>query len=42
MSFRITGLPPEPFAPLFAMSDSELAERGAVRQIADVRHPGYP
>jgi len=42
MSFRITGLPVEPFAPLFAMSDAELAGRGAVRRIADARKPGYP
>ena len=42
MSFRITGLPAEQFAPLFAMSDDQLAERGAVRRIADAREPGYP
>jgi hypothetical protein len=42
MSFRITGLPAETFRPLFAMSEAELAERGAVRQIADARQPGYP
>ena len=42
MSFRITGLPAEHFAPLFAMTDAELAKRGAVRQIADTRDPGYP
>lgn len=42
MSFRITGLPAEEFAPLFAMNDAELAERGAVRRIADEREPGYP
>jgi uncharacterized protein DUF1203 len=42
MSFRITGLPAEPFAQLFAMSDTELAERGAVRRVADARTPGYP
>jgi len=42
MSFRITGLPAEEFAPLFAMSDAELAARGAVRRIADAREPGYP
>jgi Protein of unknown function (DUF1203) len=42
MSFRITGLPAENFAPLFAMDDAELAERGAVRRIADGREPGYP
>jgi hypothetical protein len=42
MSFRITGLPAEEFAPLFGLSDAELARRGAVRQIADDRRPGYP
>ena len=42
MSFRITGLPAEQFAHLFALSDEELAERGAVRRIADDRTPGYP
>lgn len=42
MSFRITGLPAEPFAPLFALSDAELAAHGAVRRIADERQPGYP
>jgi hypothetical protein len=42
MSFRITGLPAEPFTPLFAMSDSELAERGAVRRIAEGDMVGRP
>lgn len=42
MSFRITGLPAERFAPLFALSDAELAAQGAVRRIADGRVPGYP
>ncbi len=42
MSFRITGLPAETFVPLFDLSDEALAARGAVRQIADGRHPGYP
>jgi len=42
MSFRITGLPAERFAPLFALSDDELAARGAVRRVADDRTPGYP
>ena len=42
MGFRITGLPDEKFAPLFDLSDAELADRGAVRQIADARQPGYP
>ena len=41
MSFRITGLAPEPFQHLFALSDAELAARGAVRRIAD-RNPGFP
>jgi hypothetical protein len=41
MSFRISGLPAEPFAPLFALPDVELAEL-AVRRIADARQPGYP
>ena len=42
MSFRIRGLPAEQFAHLFALSDTELAAHGAVRQIADARDPGYP
>lgn len=40
MSFRIKGLQAEQFEHLFAMSDEELAGRGAVRRIAD--GPGYP
>jgi hypothetical protein len=35
MSFRITGLPAENFAHLFALSDDELAAQGAVRRIAE-------
>jgi hypothetical protein len=42
MSFRITGLPAETFARLFALSDEELAAQGAVRRIADDRVPGAP
>ena len=42
MSFRITGLPAEDFAHLFALSDEELVARGAVRRSADARTPGYP
>ena len=42
MSFRIKGLPPEPFSDLFALSDEALAARGIVRRIADGRSPGYP
>jgi hypothetical protein len=39
MSFRIVGLPPEPFADLFALSDQELKVRGAVRKNADSNYP---
>jgi hypothetical protein len=39
MHFRIQGLPAEQFAPLFALSDEELAKRGAVRRIADGPRP---
>jgi hypothetical protein len=41
MDFRICGLPYEPFAPLFEMSESELHEHGSVRRVA---YPGstYP
>jgi Protein of unknown function (DUF1203) len=39
MHFRIQGLPAATFAPLFALSDDELAQQGAVRQIADGPRP---
>jgi hypothetical protein len=39
MHFRIRGLPAETFAPLFALSDEALKERGAVRRIADGQRP---
>jgi drug/metabolite transporter (DMT)-like permease len=42
MNFRIAGLPAEHFAHLFALSDTELAQQGAVRRVADGRSPGYP
>jgi hypothetical protein len=35
MNFRITGLSPEPFRPLFGLSDEELAHHNALRYIAD-------
>jgi hypothetical protein len=35
MSFRITGLPAETFAPLFALPEDALRERGAVRRTVD-------
>ncbi|MFC4527871.1 DUF1203 domain-containing protein [Dyella halodurans] len=41
MSFRITGLPAEPFTDLFSLSDEALAARLAVRVVADHAH-GYP
>lgn len=41
MAFRITGLSPEPFRPLYGLSDQELARRGVKRYIAD-RQPGFP
>jgi len=42
MRFRIQGLPAIEFAPLFSMSDAELAGHNAVRRIADNRERGYP
>jgi hypothetical protein len=42
MSFRITGLPAEDFAHLFALSDAALQAQGAVRCIADDHRPGSP
>lgn len=41
MSYRISGLSPTKFLPLFALSDAELAQRQAVRVTAS-RYPGYP
>ncbi len=41
MSFRITGLSPQPFRHLFGLSDEELTQHGAQRYIAD-RKPGFP
>jgi hypothetical protein len=41
MPFRFTGLAPEQFAPLFALSDSELAARGMRRMVAEAK-PGFP
>lgn len=40
MDYRISGLPAERFAHLFALSDAQLAAEGAVRRIAD--NAGYP
>jgi len=41
MDFRIQGLSPEPFLPLYGLSDEELAQRGAKRYVADAK-PGFP
>lgn len=35
MAYAVTSLPAEPFAPLFAMDDEDLAARGARRVVAD-------
>jgi len=40
-SFRIRGLAPEPFQPLFALTNAELAERGVKRMRVDAC-PGFP
>ena len=39
MSFRISGLPAESFEHLFPLSDAQLAEHRAVREIASGRYP---
>jgi hypothetical protein len=39
MNFRITGLPAEQFAHLFALPDADLAAQGGLRKIADGPHP---
>ena len=41
MSFRILGLDPTPFFPLYGLSGAELAERG-VRRMAVDSVPGFP
>lgn len=41
MTYRIDGLSPEPFAPLFALCDEGLAARRARRVVAD-SPTGYP
>jgi hypothetical protein len=41
MVFRFSGLEPAQFAPLFSLSDAELAERGISRLIADSK-PNFP
>lgn len=41
MHFRILGLDPAPFIPLFGQGEAQLAARGAERFVADAS-PGYP
>lgn len=41
MSFQITGLPLTQFAPLFSLTDEELAARDAIRVVSDGKS-GYP
>ena len=41
MSFTVTGLEAKEFAPLFALSDEDLAERGIIRKTATSK-PGFP
>ena len=41
MTYRIEGLDPVPFAPLFGLDGAALAERGAIRVTADAK-PGFP
>jgi Protein of unknown function (DUF1203) len=41
MSFRITGLSPEPFQHLYGLSEEELAQHGVKRYVADEK-PGFP
>ena len=40
-SFRLAGLDPAPFAPLFLLDDAGLAARGMARRFADADH-GFP
>jgi hypothetical protein len=41
MTFRVTGLSPEPFRPLFGLPEDELAARGVLRVVADAPF-GFP
>src|SRR5260370_11160480 len=41
MSFRITGLSPEPFQHLYGLSDAKLAEHRMKRYLVDEK-PGFP
>jgi hypothetical protein len=41
MTYRITGLDPAPYKPLFGLADEELAERGIVRMTV-TQKPSFP
>ena len=41
MAYRITGIDPRPYQPLFGLSDDELAQRGAVRMTV-TQKPSFP
>lgn len=41
MAYRITGLDPAPYRPLFGLPDEELLKRNARRVVAD-KKPGFP
>jgi hypothetical protein len=41
MSFRIHGLSPEPFQPLYGLGEAALAAHGAKRYLVDAK-PGFP
>lgn len=41
MSFRLHGLDPAPFRPLYGLDDADLAARGVRRCVVDAR-PGFP
>jgi hypothetical protein len=41
MTYRITGLDPSPYRPLFGLSDEDLAARGVVRMTV-TRKPSFP
>src|SRR3569623_2471346 len=41
MSFVVSGLPVEPFRPLFGLSDTALAELGVIRRTVDAE-VGFP
>ena len=41
MNYVISGLPLQPFQPMFGLDENALRERGIVRQVADSK-PGFP